>query len=63
MILDNYPLFRQFAIEADIPYITFMTLLSRDVDGESFDVITKICKQLVLNRRNFVMHKNKDSSD
>ena len=46
MILDRYPSLRQFAIEADIPYSTLMTLLSRDVGGASFDVIIKICKQL-----------------
>lgn len=46
LILDRYTSLRQFAIEADIPYSTLMTLLSRDVGGASFDVIIKICKQL-----------------
>ena len=46
LILDRYPSLRQFAIEADIPYSTLMTLLSRDVGGASFDVIIRICKQL-----------------
>ncbi len=46
MILDRYTSLRQFAIEADIPYSTLMTLLSRDIGGASFDVIIKICKQL-----------------
>ena len=46
LILDRYPSLRQFAIEADIPYSTLMTLLSRDVGGASFDVIMKICRQL-----------------
>lgn len=46
LILDRYPSLRQFAIEADIPYSTLMTLLSRDVGGASFDVIIKICKHL-----------------
>ena len=46
LILDRYPSLRQFAIEADIPYSTLMTLLSRDVGGASFDVVIKICKQL-----------------
>ena len=46
LILDRYPSLRQFAIEADIPYSTLMTLLSRDVGSASFDVIIKICKQL-----------------
>ena len=46
LILDRYPSLRQFALEADIPYSTLMTLLSRDVGGASFDVIIKICKHL-----------------
>lgn len=46
LILDRYPSLRQFAIEADIPYSTLMTLLSRDIGGASFDVIIRICKQL-----------------
>ena len=46
LILDRHTSLRQFAIEADIPYSTLMTLLSRDVGGASFDVIIKICKQL-----------------
>lgn len=46
LILDRYPSLRQFAVEADIPYSTLMTLLSRDVGGASFDVIIRICKQL-----------------
>lgn len=31
LILDRYTSLRQFAIEADIPYSTLMTLLSRDI--------------------------------
>ena len=46
LILDRYKSLRQFAIEADIPYSTLMTLLSRDIGGASFDVILKIFKQL-----------------
>ena len=46
MILDRYQSLRQFAVEADIPYSTLMSLLSRDIGGASFDVIIKICKQL-----------------
>ena len=46
LILDRYPSLRQFAIEADIPYSTLMTLLSRDVGGASFDEIIRIYKQL-----------------
>lgn len=33
LILDRYTSLRQFAIEADIPYSTLMTLLSRDIGG------------------------------
>ena len=46
LILDKYTSLRQFALEADIPYSTLMTLLSRDIGGASFDVIIRICKQL-----------------
>lgn len=46
LILDRYTSLRRFAIEANIPYSTLMTLLSRDVGGASFDVIIRICKQL-----------------
>ncbi len=46
IILDRYKSLRQFANEADIPYSTLMTLLSRDLGGASFDVVIKICKKL-----------------
>lgn len=48
LILDRYTSLRRFAIEADIPYSTLMTLLSRDIGGASFDVVVKICKLLKL---------------
>lgn len=53
LILDRYPSLRKFALEADIPYSTLMTLLSRDVGGASFDVIIKICKQLNIDPMEF----------
>lgn len=58
LILDRYKSLRQFAIEAEIPYSTLMTLLSRDVGGASFDVVVKICRSLgidprVLDKRSF----------
>ena len=53
LILDRYTSLRQFAIEADIPYSTLMTLLSRDVGSASFDVIIKICKQLDIDPMEF----------
>lgn len=46
LILDRYISLRRFAMEADIPYSTLMTLLSRDVGGASFDVVIKICRKL-----------------
>ena len=46
LILDRYVSLRQFALEADIPYSTLMTLLSKGVGGASFDVMIKICKTL-----------------
>ncbi len=46
LILDRYSSLRRFAMEADIPYSTLMTLLSRDVGGASFDVVILICKKL-----------------
>ena len=46
LILDHYPSLRQFSKEADIPYSTLMTILSRGVGGASFDAIIQICKEL-----------------
>ena len=46
LILDKYPSLRQFSVEADIPYSTLMTLLSRDIGSASFDTVIKICKTL-----------------
>ncbi len=46
IILDNYVSLRQFSIEADIPYSSLMTLLSRGVGGASFDTVVQICKKL-----------------
>lgn len=46
LILDQYTSLRQFSIEADVPYSTLMTLLSRNIGGASFDVMIKICKML-----------------
>lgn len=46
LILDKYPSLRQFSAEADIPYSTLMTLLSRNIGGASFDTVVKICKTL-----------------
>ena len=46
LILDNYASLRQFALEADIPYSSLMTILSRGVGGASFDMVLLICKKL-----------------
>lgn len=48
LILDRYPSLRQFAIEANIPYSTLMTLLTRGIGGASFDVVILICKKLCI---------------
>ena len=53
LILDRYKSLRQFALEADIPYSTLMTILSRDMGGASFDVVVKICKKLDLDPMEF----------
>lgn len=49
LILDQYQSLRKFAMEADIPYSTLMTLLARDVGGASFDNVVKICRVLKIN--------------
>ncbi|MBQ8267831.1 MAG: helix-turn-helix transcriptional regulator [Clostridia bacterium] len=46
IILDRYDSLRAFAHDADIPYSTLMTLLSRDIGGASFDTIIHICNKL-----------------
>lgn len=45
-ILDHYTSLRQFSKEADIPYSSLMTLLSRGIGGASFDTVIQICKKL-----------------
>lgn len=49
LILDQYPSLRQFSKEANIPYSTLMTLLSRGIGGASFDAVIAICKKLGIN--------------
>lgn len=46
LILNRYKSLREFAKEADIPYSTLITLLSRDIGGASFDTVIQICKKL-----------------
>ncbi|MBQ8575863.1 MAG: helix-turn-helix transcriptional regulator [Clostridia bacterium] len=46
IILDRYKSLRQFSKEADIPYSSLMTLLSRGIGGSSFDTVIHICKVL-----------------
>ena len=48
LILDRYVSLRQFAKEADIPYSTLMTLLSRGIGGSAFDTVIRICEVLGL---------------
>ena len=52
IILDNYSSLRQFSKEANIPYSTLMTLLSRGIGGASFDSVILICKKLNLDPYN-----------
>ena len=49
LILDRYDSLRQFAIEADIPYSSLMTVLSRGIGGASFDMVMQICSKLGIN--------------
>ena len=51
IILDNYDSLRQFAIVANIPYSSLMTLLSRGIGGTSFDTVVHICKVLGIDPR------------
>lgn len=46
LILDRYISLRSFAKEADIPYSSLMTLLSRGIGGASFDTVLRICNVL-----------------
>ncbi len=46
LILNKYPSLRQFARDADIPYSSLMTILSRGVGGASFDLVMQICRKL-----------------
>lgn len=46
LILDRYSSLRQFAMEADIPYSSLMTILSRGIGGASFDMVMQICQKL-----------------
>lgn len=57
LILDKYTSLRQFAREANIPYSTLMTLLSRDIGSASFDVVIKICKKLRIDPLEFYEEK------
>ena len=51
LILDRYISLRQFSIEADIPYSSLMTLLTRGIGGASFDTVLKICNALGIDPR------------
>lgn len=51
LILERYPSLRQFALAADVPYSTLLTMLSRGVGGASFDLVVQICNQLNLDPR------------
>lgn len=47
-ILEQYKSLRCFAVQADIPYSSLTTVLSRGIGGASFDMIMQICKKLGL---------------
>lgn len=51
LILDNYVSLRQFALEADIPYSSLTTGLSRGIAGMQFDTVIKLCNTLGLDPR------------
>lgn len=51
LILDRYNSLRQFSMEADIPYSSLMTLLTRGIGGASFDTVMQICRALELDPR------------
>lgn len=46
IILDKYASLRSFSLEADIPYSSLMTILTRGIAGASFDTVILICKKL-----------------
>ena len=46
VILDKFVSLRQFSAEADIPYSSLMTILSKGIGGASFDTIVQICRKL-----------------
>ena len=46
LILDKYVSLRQFALEADIPYSSLTTGLTRGIAGMQFDTVIKICRVL-----------------
>lgn len=58
LILDKYPSLRQFALEADIPYSSLMTILSRGIGGASFDLIMQICQKLQIDPSALVANSN-----
>ena len=51
LILDKYVSLRQFALEADIPYSSLTTGLSRGIAGMQFDTVIKLCNTLGLDPR------------
>lgn len=51
IILNKYESLRQFAISAEIPYSSLMTILSRGIGGGSFDTMIQICNKLDIDPR------------
>ena len=58
LILDRYPSLRQFAIDADIPYSSLMTVLSRGIGGASFDTVMQICRKLEIAPTTMMQERN-----
>ena len=58
LILDNYPSLRQFALEADIPYSSLMTILSRGIGGASFDMVMQICQKLQIDPATMIQERD-----
>lgn len=46
MILDRYSSLHEFSRQADIPYSTLMTVLTRGISGAGFDLVMRICRAL-----------------
>ena len=53
VILSQYKIVRQFAVEMDIPYSTLVTALERGIEGMAYSTVIRICDVLGLNPVDF----------